>query len=407
MTWIFSAQIFLACYAVSKSPNRFKLKLRVGLLTPPRAIRREPSLCGSMIAFSLPNWCPVAVAWQADRQRSGPAGTMMEPYLKVCRACGKCSLKMVKCSTCKTFGAHFYYCGQECQKSDWPVHKGVHKRLKEESEKYHENFEKLKLLDCDSKTHDSKSNAMSEAAFVPVWLGISHTPLMQFSFEGNAVEVRRLLEEKSDPSALCKQGLNALFYAVAANRPQIVQILVDHECRLDLTLPTGATCLYYACEHGFETIVPILMKAGGATLLNKTLKDGSSCLYIACGFGHLSIATLIIDSYPSLLSKTGTNKFSCLHIACQTGQLPIVELLLNKPDGSALLRSRNVTGSTPLDVACEHGHLEIVRLLVLRGGTYICIHIQRFMTHVCVQAASCSATARPDCSPSSWKPAPK
>ena len=91
---------------------------------------------------------------------------------------------MEKCSICKTYGVHFYYCGKECQKKDWSEHKGVHKRLKTESDKYLDGIEALKLLDHDSKAENAKVNIESQADVIHVWLGISSTTLMQYAYKG-------------------------------------------------------------------------------------------------------------------------------------------------------------------------------------------------------------------------------
>jgi hypothetical protein len=51
-----------------------------------------------------------------------------EPLLKRCVQCGKLSERMSKCSVCKEkYLTKIYYCSSECQKTDWPKHKLLHK----------------------------------------------------------------------------------------------------------------------------------------------------------------------------------------------------------------------------------------------------------------------------------------
>ena len=53
----------------------------------------------------------------------GKAGAPLEELCKTCFVCKRADLPLLTCSRCKS--REFRYCGKECQKVDWKLHKKI------------------------------------------------------------------------------------------------------------------------------------------------------------------------------------------------------------------------------------------------------------------------------------------
>jgi hypothetical protein len=127
----------------------------------------------------------------------------VEPLIKICLLCKKRAEKMDKCKICKEkFRTKSYYCSKACQESDWPQHKLQHKNFAARVE-LDGNEAGLKLSISQIQLVDRNGT----------------TPLMINSFIGNVNEVTKLLlAEDTDVTAVDKQGLSVLDYALYRGR---------------------------------------------------------------------------------------------------------------------------------------------------------------------------------------------
>ena len=281
---------------------------------------------------------------------------MADPPLKICVQCGKCAEKMSKCSTCvDKFRRRTYYCGQECQKKDWPSHKLTHKE-RGNADSLASHITGLAINDADEQ---------------------GMTILMRKSLEGDFEEVVRLIGDGADVTISESQGLTALHYALSIGRQDIVEFFLDNGSSSLLQLvtapPRRESLLSFASRLPHAAVVAALIRKGGSALLQINSTPEVNALSIACTSSNPEILKLIIDADRAaggaLVRECGPAALLC---ACIFRRPDAVKQLL-EAGGERILRTSshsdmNPHGFTSLMVASRSGDLESVRLLSAAGG---------------------------------------
>ena len=70
--------------------------------------------------------------------------------------------------------------------------------------------------------------------------------------------------------------------------------------RVNMVNEDGVTCLHVASLHGYDRIVFLLLKHGGASPSSRTKKSLKTPLHLACQYNHVEVRTSSIV-YPKFV----------------------------------------------------------------------------------------------------------
>lgn len=152
----------------------------------------------------------------------------------------------------------------------------------------------------------------------------------------------------------------AIYYAVVADDPAMIQYLISIGADLNLQYPINSSLLHVACENNSIRALIILEKhlninaqnyAGMTPLMIATLSDNDDCLRF-----------LIADKAKIEMKDVGQN--TALHIAVSREHLRNIYFLLM---AGANYRSRNRAGLTPLALASKMEDKSIPKLFQCTG----------------------------------------
>ncbi|XP_063424146.1 uncharacterized protein LOC134707914 [Mytilus trossulus] len=149
-----------------------------------------------------------------------------------------------------------------------------------------------------------------------------------------------------------------LIESVFEGHVNIVEMLLDFQCDINLCDKFGRSALHVAAMLGYSPVAKLLIERGADTSLSTCM--GHSALFAACEGGHYEIVkTLLTQNVNS--SKCDMSSRTPLYIVCQEGHLRILKLLLTRKDDGFLCDN---AGRSPFFVACKAGHSEIVKTLL-------------------------------------------
>ena len=218
------------------------------------------------------------------------------------------------------------------------------------------------------------------------------TALIWASVKGYKDVFDLLLEHNCDLNMYNNFGTNAFLQACRHNRIEIMQCLLDLGVDVNVVSTNSeATALYqacsetghtevvrvlcnhhckispdaffYACSQGFAEIINLLLAAGFNPLSDG--RQGGNYTVLACMKGYLKIVeALIAHNCDINATNQGCDGETCLVMACRGNFVDIVRLLL---DHNCDVNARNESGMlgfTGLLHACRNGNVEIVKLLL-------------------------------------------
>lgn len=187
-----------------------------------------------------------------------------------------------------------------------------------------------------------------------------------------ADEVRRIVS--SDPSALNqRQSRNennrtALQFAVAMNRPQMVNLLLELGADPLAVDGSGMPVAVYAADRVID--LPVMKRIHEMTLGEmdsaargrRPLNVGPMDLVAATALRDWDMASTLAAANPQLIDKGGA-----LHLLSKRGDTTGVEWLLEHGANPNAFWAHWDADVTPLHLAAAQGHAEVVRAL-LNGG---------------------------------------
>ncbi len=160
----------------------------------------------------------------------------------------------------------------------------------------------------------------------------------------------------------------AVQWAVVANQPAILELLIERGADLDAGDRHGMTALHSAAIFNRADMVRRLL-ARGADPYAMGLGYGAirlTPLHKAAEAGSLEAAAALLDDGVDVNVLTeGANRVTPLHIAAARGHQGIIRLLAER---GARMNLRDVTGATPLRWAMRMEKDDTAALLRLLGG---------------------------------------
>jgi hypothetical protein len=127
----------------------------------------------------------------------------------------------------------------------------------------------------------------------PDWQGV--TALYAAALHGHADVVRLLLAHHAAVDDANDLGDTPLCVAAQEGHCAcITELLAAGAAMNRQSAPSHATALMYACAHGHERAVALLLLRGAATDLANA--DGNSALFLSCEKGHVECARLLLEA---------------------------------------------------------------------------------------------------------------
>ena len=185
------------------------------------------------------------------------------------------------------------------------------------------------------------------------------TPLIFAVSVDNSHALATLLELRSNPDKVIKNGISALLLASLRNKSQCANVLLQFNANPNVQGVNNATALILACNSGFHEIATILLNYNADPNLQTTA--GFTALYLASRFGHILCVKILLDfkANPSIRDMQGN---TALHLASANGHVEIIRLLLSHGVDPS---DKNGFEVTALHAAALNGHFDSVRLLLI------------------------------------------
>lgn len=180
-------------------------------------------------------------------------------------------------------------------------------------------------------------------------------------------EVKRLLQENTQPNRTDYYGRTALHRAIWKGYNNVVTSLIE-DGNADATIrdKLGQQAIHLAAERGNEIIFDILVKHIHSSIEHidsSICKDRQSVLHRAAWGGSRHIVKKLLQKKAKAILQDQSGR-TALHIAAEKGHKEVVELLLK--EAGADIPDNN--GRTALHIAAEKGYVEVVELLLNESG---------------------------------------
>lgn len=187
---------------------------------------------------------------------------------------------------------------------------------------------------------------------------------------GDAARVEKLLAARPDllDARDDRQRATALQWAVVANQPAVLELLLARGAEVDAGDRSGMTPLHSAAVFNRADMARQLL-ASGADPYVMGLGYGAirlTPLHKAAEAGALEAAAVLLDAGTDVNVRTaGANLVTPLHIAAARGHHGVIRLLAER---GADMNPRDITGATPLRWAMRMEKDDTAALLRLLGG---------------------------------------
>ncbi|XP_038445245.1 ankyrin repeat domain-containing protein 26-like isoform X4 [Canis lupus familiaris] len=229
----------------------------------------------------------------------------------------------------------------------------------------------LNLRDGENRTALVKAVQCQEEACVDILLRKGadvntkdfkdNTALHYAAYEGNISIARKLLLNKGDIEAKNKDGLTPLLLAINEKKEKMVAFLVE-KANINAVDYAKRTALHLACAIGREDMVKLLVDRH--CQLNLCDGEDRTALVKAIQCQEEACVTLLLEhgADPKVKDNKGN---TALHYAAHEGIVSIAEKLLLQ---NANIEAKNTDGLTPVLVALNENKEQMVKFLVGKGA---------------------------------------
>ncbi|OQE44563.1 hypothetical protein PENCOP_c002G02537 [Penicillium coprophilum] len=190
-----------------------------------------------------------------------------------------------------------------------------------------------------------------DAAFIP--------QIVKAAQAGSRGEVARLIEYGIDIEERHKaSGRNALLVAAHCGKDDIVELLIQHHARLDVTDGSGWTALHLAASRGHCGVISLLMEE--SNIVEVLNYQGRTALRIAVDRSQHEALQMLLR-YNAKVNTRAENQMTTLHAAAKQGDAEILHTLVSN---GADIEAKDATMMSALHYACEGGHVEAIAVLL-------------------------------------------
>jgi ankyrin repeat protein len=179
---------------------------------------------------------------------------------------------------------------------------------------------------------------------------------------GNAVRIRRLLDQGANPNIKDRKGRAALLLSAKGGHGESAQALLSRGADANATDENGKSVLMYAAENGDGKLVKALLQR--KVNVNAANKFGETALINAAWRGRKSVASTLIDrgAEVDLPDKQGG---TALIWAAINGHTQVLDLLV---DRNTQINWIDNSGLTALSRASWNGEIKAVKTLLDHGA---------------------------------------
>ena len=212
--------------------------------------------------------------------------------------------------------------------------------------------------------------------------GAVPSPVADAAMNRDIAGVRAMIANKGDVNAPQSDGTTALTWAVRANDPDMVELLLQAKANVKAANREGATALYQAGELGNPVILEQLLKAG-ADVNGTFLTTGETALMEAARTGNAEALNVLAAHGAIIDAKETLRGTTALMWAATEGHLGAVRFLVehgadvnvaskkekDRPYGTAgpgarLPKDMDSGALTPLIFAVREGSWDTMKFLV-------------------------------------------
>ena len=194
--------------------------------------------------------------------------------------------------------------------------------------------------------------------------GTGGTPLHLAIGKGHKDIVSLLLNEGCPINVVNSEGASVLHYAALLAQIHLIELLSEQGLDVNIDDDEGPTPLHCVATNGQLESGPTLLKLGGRESMIKVSGTGGTPLHLAVGKGHKDIVSLLLNE-GCPINVVNSEGASVLHYAAHFGQIHLIEMLSEQGLDVSIGDDK---GWTPLHYAAVNGQLESVRTLLKLGG---------------------------------------
>ncbi|VDI83588.1 Hypothetical predicted protein, partial [Mytilus galloprovincialis] len=204
-------------------------------------------------------------------------------------------------------------------------------------------------------------------------------PIIESAWEGYADIVQMLVDFDCDINKVDNYERTALFVACLLRKPEVVNVLLDHNADHSLCDKTKPSPLLVACRKGYNEIgdSPLIVASSNANLWVVQILSAQkpdvltgnrlcqSPVYVASMKGHTDVLKYLLKNFNESFNTIDSEGRTPLFIACKHGHNAVVQILL---DNQANILQCDWKNKSPIFIASAKGHSEIVKTLIQNDG---------------------------------------
>ena len=193
---------------------------------------------------------------------------------------------------------------------------------------------------------------------------MANPPIFAPTFHGDAVAVKKLLEEDATLISI-RDAKNLTPLHVAASRGQsaVAQLLIDHGADVEGPSYDGEwTPLVFAAYRGHTDVAKVLLKNGAGV----TAEDGNPIHYSGQR-QHKDICRLLVEhgAIDDLIGSNDADELNLFRAAYSYDFDTVIEILSRRPE---IVDCKDKNGRTALHESCTHGDTKTVCKLLECGA---------------------------------------
>ena len=183
--------------------------------------------------------------------------------------------------------------------------------------------------------------------------------------EGRVDVVKRLLSASEVVNVPSDLIVHALMDAIRFNKPKLVELLLEHNDRLDEAYKNVKEILMHAVRFGKARAVNVLLKHilkhYASVVVNDADKVLPKALMSACLRGEVAVVRVLLNAGFYVNTKDPETKDTPLMLAIRRNNLDLIGLLIKR---KANVNAACEHGETPLLYACRFGDYCTISMLI-------------------------------------------
>lgn len=170
--------------------------------------------------------------------------------------------------------------------------------------------------------------------------------------------------EQIDVNYRDESGNYLIFYAIIKNNIEIINLILEKECRTDVNDQEGRSLLYLPIKYGYDDILKLLLEHNkhviGISIVDLKDSFNNIPLHYAIFFKNINAIDILLNhnSNLNITDKDGNNS---LHLAVYTKNLSICNKIIDKDIN---INAKTAIGETALHIACNFQQFDIIKLLI-------------------------------------------